>query len=79
MSEPDRSPSNPARVPAARDAQRWARAERERRVVEGLNGGLAMAEIARREGISVRGLRKYGAGRAKANLASARPSVALER
>ncbi len=61
MSEPDRLPSNPVgdRVPAARDAQRWARAERERRVVEGLSGGLAMAEIARREGITVRGLRKY--------------------
>ncbi len=28
-------------------------------MVEGLKGGVAMAEIARREGISVRGMRKY--------------------
>ena len=61
MSEPDRFPSRPARNAfyAARDARRSARVERERRVVEGLKGGVAMAEIARREGITVRGLRKY--------------------
>jgi hypothetical protein len=35
-----------------------ARAERERRVVECLKGGLAMAEIARREGITERGMRE---------------------
>ena len=35
-----------------------ARAERERRVVECLKGGLAMAEIARREGITECGIRK---------------------
>ncbi len=61
MSEPDRFPSNPVRdrFSAAHGAQLAARAERERRVVEGLKGGVAMAEIARREGISVRGMRKY--------------------
>ena len=61
MSEPDRFPSNAVRdrVPAARGALRPARAERERRVVQGLSGGVSMAEIARREGITVRGLRKY--------------------
>ncbi len=52
------------RAPAARDRvrsvrSRPAKAERERRVVEGLKGGVAMAEIARREGISERGMRKY--------------------
>ena len=61
MFEPDRLPSKPDRdhFAAARDVQRLARTERERRVVEELNDGLAMAEIARREGISARGLRKY--------------------
>ena len=52
------------RAPAAGAGKRSvrsgpARAERDRRVVEGLKGGLAMAEIAGREGISERGLRKY--------------------
>ena len=48
------------RSPATRPARSGpARAERERRVVEGLRGGVAMAEIARREGITERGLRKY--------------------
>ena len=40
-------------------AARPASVERERRVVEGLKGGLSMADIARREGITERGLRKY--------------------
>jgi transposase-like protein len=38
---------------------RPAKAERERQVVEALKGGVSMAEIARREGIPSRGLRKY--------------------
>ena len=61
MSEPGRFPSNPVRdrVPATRGARLAAGAEREWPVVEGLKGGVAMAEIARREGITVRGLRKY--------------------
>jgi len=40
-------------------AARPASVERERRVVEGLKGGLSMAEIAGREGITERGVRKY--------------------
>ncbi len=61
MSAPDRFPSNLVRnrLPATRGAERPARAERERRVVQGLSGGVSMAEIARREGITERGLRKY--------------------
>jgi hypothetical protein len=61
LSEPNRSPSNPVRhrPPDARGAQHSAKAEREQRVVEGLKGGVAMTEIARREGITVRGMRKY--------------------
>ena len=61
LSEPDRLSPSPARnaFDAARDARRSARVERERRVVEGLKCGMAMAEIARREGITLRGLRKY--------------------
>jgi hypothetical protein len=61
LSEPCRVALNPARnaFSAARNTCRSARAERERRVVEGLTCGVAMAEIARREGITVRGLRKY--------------------
>jgi hypothetical protein len=47
------------RSPAAPDGMRSAKSERERRVVEGLKGGLPMAEIARREGIPSRGYRKY--------------------
>ena len=37
MSELDLSPANPVGDPAARDAQRSAGAERQRRVVEGLS------------------------------------------
>ena len=61
MSKSNRFPLNPVRdrLPAGRGAQRSARAERERRVVEGLSGGVSMAEIARREAITERGLRKY--------------------
>lgn len=65
MSDPVADPNAGCdRAPAARAATRPARsgparAERERRVVEGLRGGLAMAEIARQEGISERELRKY--------------------
>jgi hypothetical protein len=61
LSEPSRIPSSPVRdrSPVARAAQHAARGERERRVVEGLKGGVAMAELARREGITVRGMRKY--------------------
>ena len=60
MFEPGRLPANRVgdRAPACCDARRSERAEREPRVVEGLSG-VAMAEIARREGISERGLRKY--------------------
>ena len=48
------------RAPAARSVRSESqKAERERRVIEGLKGGVAMAEIARREGITERGLRKY--------------------
>jgi DNA-binding CsgD family transcriptional regulator len=48
------------RAPAARSVRSEPEhSERERRVVEGLRGGVAMAEIARQEGISERGLRKY--------------------
>lgn len=48
------------RAPAGRSVRSEPeKSERERRVVEGLRGGVAMAEIARREGISERGLRKY--------------------
>ncbi len=48
------------RAPAARSVRsRPEKSERERRVIEGLKGGVAMAEIARREGITERGLRKY--------------------
>ncbi len=53
----DRSPASRDGIGSARSAP--AKAERERRVVEGLKGGVSMAEIARREGISERGLRKY--------------------
>ena len=60
MFELDLSPANPVGDPAARDAQRSAGAERQRRVVEGLRGGVAMAEIARREGIGERELRPQG-------------------
>jgi DNA-binding CsgD family transcriptional regulator len=49
----------PGRSPARREAARRERAERERRVVGLLNGGLSMAEIAAREGITERGMRKY--------------------
>jgi DNA-binding CsgD family transcriptional regulator len=61
LSESNPFPSNPVRhrPPQARGAQHSAKAEREQRVVEGLKGGVAMTEIARREGITVRGLRKY--------------------
>ncbi len=55
MSELRRLPTSPRRERAARPAT----VERERRVVEALKGGLAMAEIGRREGISERGMRKY--------------------
>jgi len=49
-----------ARAPAARAVRSEPeKSARERRVVEGLRGGVAMAEIARREGISERGMRKY--------------------
>src|SRR5271165_516480 len=47
------------RSPHPRDAARSAKAGRERRVVEFLKAGLSMAEIARREGITERGMRKY--------------------
>ncbi len=59
VSATNRFPSNPARLPAARGALRSAKAERERRVVAGLSSGVAMAEIARREGMTVQGLGKY--------------------
>jgi DNA-binding CsgD family transcriptional regulator len=48
------------RAPAARSVRSEPeKSERERRVVEGLKGGVSMAEIARQEGITERGLRKY--------------------
>jgi DNA-binding CsgD family transcriptional regulator len=60
---PDPSgPSRPVvrldRSPAARDAARQAKAERERRDVDLVNDGLSMAEIAAREGVSERGMLK---------------------
>ncbi len=54
LSGPDRLPANADRAPAARDGQRSAKAEREKRLVEGLKVGLSMAEIAGRDGIGVR-------------------------
>ena len=44
LSGPDRLPANADRAPAARDGQRSAKAEREKRLVEGLKVGLSMAE-----------------------------------
>jgi DNA-binding CsgD family transcriptional regulator len=49
----------PARPPGARDAARRAKSEHERRVVEFLSGGLSTAEIAKLEGVTERGMRKY--------------------
>ncbi len=57
MSEIRRIPSSPNGDRSA--TARAAKDERERRVVDGLKGGLSMAEIAMREGISERGMRKY--------------------
>jgi DNA-binding NarL/FixJ family response regulator len=54
LSEPNRFPSYRDHFSTARGVQRLAKAERERRVVEGLTCGVAMAEIARREGITER-------------------------
>ncbi|RBP18206.1 hypothetical protein DFR50_101150 [Roseiarcus fermentans] len=60
MSAP-KSPSADARrdrSPAAREAARRKKAEREARVVGLLAAGLSVAEIARREGVTERGFRK---------------------
>jgi DNA-binding CsgD family transcriptional regulator len=48
------------RAPAGRSVRSEpGKSERERRVVEGLKGGVSMVEIARREGITQQGFRKY--------------------
>jgi len=47
------------RSPAARSAARRRKAERERRIVGFLNRGVSIAEIAGREGVTERGMRKY--------------------
>ena len=62
MSEPV-EPTPPAirrdRSPAARSAARRRKANRERRVVGFLNRGVSIAELAAREGVTERGMRKY--------------------
>jgi hypothetical protein len=45
--------------PAARNAVRRRKAERERRVIGFLNRGVSVAELASREGVTERGMRKY--------------------
>jgi len=47
------------RSPAARSAARRRKANRERRVVGFLNRGVSIAELAAREGVTERGMRKY--------------------
>jgi hypothetical protein len=47
------------RSPAARNAARRRKANRERRVVSFLNRGASIAKIAAREGVTERGMRKY--------------------
>ena len=46
------------RSPAARNAARQRKAEREMRIVGFLNRGVSIAEIAAREGVTERGMRK---------------------
>jgi hypothetical protein len=62
LSEPV-EPSPPTlrrdRSPVARNAVRRRKVERERRVVEFLNRGVSIAEIASREHVTERGMRKY--------------------
>jgi DNA-binding NarL/FixJ family response regulator len=50
------------RSPAARNAARRRKANRERRVVSFLNRGASIAKIAAREGVTERGMRKYVRG-----------------
>jgi len=47
------------RSPEPRQAARLKKAERESRIVFFLNGGVSIAEIAAREGVTERGMRKY--------------------
>lgn len=65
MSEPAPSPPAPsppairrARSPQARRAARARKAEREQRIVNPLNRGVSVAEIAGREGLSVSRMRR---------------------
>ena len=57
MPDPEDAPSPPAvprdRSPGMRRAARANTAERDRRIVDLLNGGVSVAEIARREGLSM--------------------------
>ena len=50
------------RSPAARNAARRRKANRERRVVSFLNRSASIAKIAAREGVTERGMRKYVRG-----------------
>ena len=56
--EPARQPSAATARPAARSAARRRKAERERRVIGFLNRGVSIAELAAREGVTERGMRK---------------------
>jgi DNA-binding CsgD family transcriptional regulator len=47
---------------AARSTARRKKAEREMRIVGFMNGGVSIAEIAAREGVTERGMRKYVRG-----------------
>ena len=47
------------RLPAARSVARRRKANRERRVVSLPNRGVSVAELAAREGVTERGMRKY--------------------
>jgi len=57
--EPAPPPLRRARSPEARQAARLKKAERESRIIFLLNGGASIAEIAAREGVNERGMRKY--------------------
>jgi DNA-binding CsgD family transcriptional regulator len=57
--EPAPSAARRDRSPAARSAARQRRAEREARIVSLLNRGVSIAEIADRDGVGERAMRKY--------------------
>jgi hypothetical protein len=50
------------RSPAARNAARRRKADRERRIIGFLNRGVSVAELAARERVTERGMRKYVRG-----------------